>query len=199
MHKYHIKPVNNKAFASFVETSSGIISSIYDNSTELEVLEDEIILNNKSEDWTYSLFSKNKQGEWELTNSDDKLKVGLGDHNLILLTLATSDGTELYCDFKFTLTCIPESIQIVYEWIAKGVFSNATLGRDTRYSINIDDKYYNEIYVLDHGAYDDDPGEVSLMVCDIIDVDTDDEDAVFVTYRMSDIEVGKLTLYYNKD
>lgn len=195
MNTQYDNTIDLNSFADFIYKCSDHISPLYERGARIIVDKNKIELYRPTTDSFYNLFKKNEEGLWVPFHDDDIINIEFSDHHAILLTVTNSEFT-IYEDFKFPLTFVPEKVDIVYNWIQNGVFENAMLNNESDYGIIIKNKYYKEIIVDDRNVYPDDPGEITLSICDIIDVDVDSNDFTLITYRISKEEVATLTLNY---
>ena len=164
---------------------------------EFEVDDDVIRIVRPNVESSYSLF-KRKDENWVPYYENDNIFIEETRYGVIMLTVVADDVIILTEDFsREGYTHVPEDIDKIYYWIAKGdVFNNVMLGLDDDYIIKINNKLYNEINVLDYEA-DEEAGEIQLTICDIESVDIQC-DYVNVTYRLDSETTNTFTLTYKE-
>lgn len=185
-------------FVNVIKNTNSI-KPLYANScVEFEVGDDVIKIVRPNVESNYSLF-KRKDENWVPYYENDNIIIEETRYGVIMLTVVADDNIILTEDFsKEDHTYVPEEINKLYDWIAKGdVFNNVMLGKCDDYIIKINDKLYNEINVLDYEA-DEEAGEIQLTICDIESVDIQC-DYANVTYRLDSETTGTLTLTYKEN
>lgn len=185
-------------FVNVIKNTNSI-KPLYDNScVEFEIDDDVIRIVRPNVESNYSLF-KRKDENWVPYYENDNIFIEETRYGVIMLTVVADDVIILAEDFsKEGHSYVPEEINKLYDWIAKGdVFNNVMLGKCDDYIIKINDKLYNEINVLDYEA-DEEAGEIQLTICDIESVDIQC-DYANVTYRLDSETTGTLTLTYKEN
>lgn len=190
--------IDINAFANLVLNCNEHISALYTDGAQLVHEDDVIMLYRKVPDSTYNLLKKDENGEWGPYYKDDKISIEFTDHYAIMVSVKNRD-MHVYDDFKFPLTYVPKYVDMVYDWIVNGAFKNAMVNKEDKYTINIKNKDYKEISIIDHNVCEDDPGEIMMTICDIIDVDTTNEECVVLKYRASFNETFTVTLNYKEN
>lgn len=185
-------------FVNVIKNTNSI-KPLYANScVEFEVDDDVIKIVRPNVESSYSLF-KRKDENWVPYYENDNIFIEETKYGVIMLTVVADDNIILTEDFsKEGHTHVPEEIDKLYDWIAKGdVFNNVMLGTCDDYIIKINNKLYNEINVLDYEA-DEEAGEIQLTICDIESVDIQCDYAK-VTYRLDSETTNTLTLTYKEN
>ena len=200
MNKSHTKTIEIEEFVTLVKNET--IKSLYKNS-ELEFLikEDTISLSRPNVESIYELL-KLKDGKWMPYYENDVITIEKTKYGVILLTVYDTEvgGTIILTEDLVWAghTYVPEDIDKVYSWLEKGdVFKNTMIQTDKEYTITINNKDYNEITILDYEA-DEEAGEILLCICDIEDVDIQ-QDYVNITYRLNSDETNTATLQYKEN
>ena len=184
-------------FVNVIKNTSSI-KPLYANScAEFEVDDDVIRIVRTNVESSYSLF-KRKDENWIPYYENDNIFIEETKYGVIMLTVVADDVIILTEDFsKEGHTHVPEDIDKLYDWIAKGdVFNNVMLGECDDYIIKINNKLYKEINVLDYEA-DEEAGEIQLTICDIESVDIQC-DYANVAYRIDSETTNTLTLTYKE-
>ena len=184
-------------FVNVIKNTNSI-KPLYANScAEFEVDDDVIRIVRPNVESSYSLF-KRKDENWVPYYENDNIFIEETKYGVIMLTVVADDVIILTEDFsKEGHTHVPEDIDKLYDWIAKGdVFNNAMLGECDDYIIKINNKLYKEINVLDYEA-DEEAGEIQLTICDIESVDIQC-DYANVAYRIDSETTNTLTLTYKE-
>jgi hypothetical protein len=188
---------NINEFVNVIKNTNSI-KPLYSNScAEFEVDDDVIRIVRPNVESSYSLF-KRKDENWVPYYENDNIFIEETKYGVIMLTVVADDVIILTEDFsKEGHTHVPEDIDKLYDWIAKGdVFNNVMLGECDDYIIKINNKLYKEINVLDYEA-DEEAGEIQLTICDIESVDIQC-DYANVVYRIDSETTNTLTLTYKE-
>ena len=190
--------IDINSFADLVTNSKDCVTALYTDGAQLIVEDDVIRLYRKISDSTYYLMKKDTNGEWIPYYDDDKITIEFTDHYAFMLTISNREAT-ICDDFKFPLTYVPKSVDMIYDWIVNGAFKNAMVNADDKYIINIKGKDYKEISIMDYECCQDDPGEILMTICDIIEVDTTNENCVVLKYRANANTTFTVTLNYKEE
>lgn len=188
---------NINEFVNVIKNTNSI-KPLYANScAEFEIDDDVIRIVRPNVESSYSLF-KRKDENWAPYYENDNIFIEETKYGVIMLTVVADDVIILTEDFsKEGHTHVPEDIDKLYDWIAKGdVFNNVMLGECDDYIIKINNKLYKEINVLDYEA-DEEAGEIQLTICDIESVDIQC-DYANVAYRIDSETTNTLTLTYKE-
>lgn len=184
-------------FVNVIKNTNSI-KPLYANScAEFEVDDDVIRIVRPNVESSYSLF-KRKDENWVPYYENDNIFIEETRYGVIMLTVVADDVIILTEDFsREGYTHVPEDIDKLYDWIAKGdVFNNVMLGECDDYIIKINNKLYKEINALDYEA-DEEAGEIQLTICDIESVDIQC-DYANVAYRIDSETTNTLTLTYKE-
>lgn len=184
-------------FVNVIKNTNSI-KPLYANScAEFEVDDDVIRIVRPNVESSYSLF-KRKDENWVPYYENDNIFIEETKYGVIMLTVVADGVIILTEDFsKEGYTHVPEDIDKLYDWIAKGdVFNNVMLGECSDYIIKINNKLYKEINALDYEA-DEEAGEIQLTICDIESVDIQC-DYANVAYRIDSETTNTLTLTYKE-
>lgn len=188
---------NINEFVNVIKNTNSIKPMYANSCAEFEIDDDIIRIVRPNVESSYSLF-KRKDENWVPYYENDNIFIEETKYGVIMLTVVADDVTILTEDFyKEGYTHVPEDIDKLYDWIAKGdIFNNVMLSEYDDYIIKINNKLYKEINVLDYEA-DEEAGEIQLTICDIESVDIQC-DYVNVVYRVNSETTNTLTLTYKE-
>lgn len=191
--------ISIKAFVDFLLVyNKKHVAPLYEDGATFKIYSDKIALYRPVPDSTYNILKKKKDGTWVPYYDDDKILIEFSDYFVLMLSVVNRNFRS-NDDFTIPLTYVPDDIIDLYDEIYDDAFDNAMVHKDAKYTINIKDKKYKEISVMDYSACEDDPGEVTLTICDIIKIAKLGEDKKVVTYRESNTKTNTLTLKYKNN